>query len=78
MIHVSFHNAHVGVQPWTADDGTTGRALVITDAGIVVTLPLDDAACREVAGELTGGIVVARNGSVPPTLTENILRQERS
>lgn len=65
MIQVSFHAAHIGVQPWQGDDGTQGRAIVITDNGVVVTVPLDEAACSEIAAALIGGLVIARNGVVP-------------
>ena len=60
MIHVGFHGAHVTVQPWRGENGETGRALIITDGGMVVTLPLNDEACREVAGELLGGLVIPK------------------
>jgi hypothetical protein len=50
---------HVGVEPFTAPDGTTGKALVIRDDREQVVLQLDADGCREIAGLLTGGIQVA-------------------
>ena len=72
MIQVSFHGAHIGVKPFVGDDGSSGKALVITDGGMVVMMPLGEDACREIAGELLGGLALpklelpgdlARNGS---------------
>lgn len=60
MIQVSFHGAHVAVKPFAGDDGSTGRALIITDGAVVVTLPLGEDACREIAGGLLGGIEVPK------------------